>query len=76
MEYKDVMEISKFQQVGVVNRKTETNRNNESPSFDEEREDEEIRENMRIMRISSRSILSANYHVPTIHHMSVSFPHV
>ena len=56
MEYRDVMEISKFQQVGVDNRKTETNRSDESPTFDEEREGREIRENMRIMSISSRPI--------------------
>ena len=42
--YWDVLEISKFQQVGVVNRKTETNRNDESPTLDEERVDREIRE--------------------------------
>ena len=76
MGYRDVMEISKFRQVGVVNRKTETNRNDKSPTFDEEREDREIRENMRIMSISSRPILSANFRVPTFHHVSVYFPHV
>ena len=32
--YRDVMETSKFQQVGVDNRKTETNHNDESPPFD------------------------------------------
>ena len=53
------MEISKFQQVGVDNRETETNYNDESPTFDEEREDREIRENMRIMSISSRPHLSS-----------------
>ena len=74
--YRDAMEISKFQQVGGVNRKTEANRNDELPTFDEEREDREIRENMRIMSISSRPILSANFRVPTFHHVSVSFPHV
>ena len=57
--YRDVLEISKIKQVGVVNRNTETNRNDESPSFGEEREDREIRENMRIMSISSRPIFSA-----------------
>ena len=70
------MEISKFQQVGDNNRKTETNRNDESPTFDEKKEDRKIRENMRIMSIRSRHILSANFHVPTFHHVSVSFPHV
>ena len=55
------MEILKFQQVEVDNRKTETNRIDESPVFDEEREDREIRENMRIISISSRTILSANF---------------
>ena len=50
------MEISKFQQVGVDNRKTERNRSDESPTFDEERESREIRENMRIMSISFRPI--------------------
>ena len=76
MGYRDVMEISKFRQVGVVNRKTETNRNDKSPTFDEEREDREIRENMRIISISSRPILPANFRVPTFHHVSVSFLHV
>ena len=76
MGYRDAMEISKFQQVGGVNRKTKANRNDELPTFDEEREDREIRENMRIMSISSRPILSANFRVPTFHHVSVSFPHV
>ena len=69
------MEISKFQQVGDDNRKTETNRNDESPSFDEEREDRKIREN-KIMNIGYRHILSANFHVPTFHDVSVSLPHV
>ena len=76
MGYRDVLEISKIKQVGVVNRNTETNRNDESPSFGEEREDREIRDNMRIMSISSRPIFSANFHVPTFHHMSIPFPHV
>ena len=76
MGHRDVLEISKFEQVGVVNRKTETNRNDESPTFGEEREDREIRENMRIMSISSRPIFSANVHVPTFYHVSFSFPHV
>ena len=70
------MEISKFQQVGDNNRKTETNRNDESPTFDEKKEDRKIRENMRIMSIRSRHILSANCHVPSFHHVSVSFPRV
>ena len=74
--HRDVLEISKFEQVGVVNRKTETNRNDESPTFGEEREDREIRENLRIMSISSCPIFSANFHVPTFHHVSVSFPYV
>ena len=73
---RDVLEISKFQQVGVVNRKAETNRSNELPTFGEEGEDQKIRENMRIMSISSHPIFSANFPVPTFHHMSVSFPHV
>ena len=67
--------LSKFQQVEVVNRKTETNRNAESPKFDEEREDDEIRENVRIMSISSRPIFSVHFHVQTFH-VSVSLPHV
>ena len=67
------METSKFQQVGVDNKKTETNHNDESPLFDAEREDQEITENMRIMSISSRPILSANFHVRTFHHVSVFF---
>ena len=72
MGYRDIMEISKFQQVGDDNRK---NRNDESPTFDEEREDRKIIENMSIMSIRSRHILSAKFHVPTFHHVSVSFPH-
>ena len=76
MGYRDVMKSSKFQQVGADNRKTETNRNDESPTFDQEREYRKVRENMRIMSISSRPTLSANFHVPTFHHVSVSFPHV
>ena len=55
--------------IGFDNRETETNHNNESPTFDEEREDREIRENMRIMSISSRPILLTNFHVRTFHHM-------
>ena len=55
--YRDVTEISKFQQVGVDNRETEINHNDELPTFDEEREGRKIRENMRIMSISSRPIL-------------------
>ena len=73
--YRDAIEISKFQQVGDDNRKTETSHSNESPTFDKEREDRKIRENMRIMSIGSRPILSANFHVPNFHHVSVSFPH-
>ena len=73
MGYRDIMEISKFQQVGYDNRK---NRNDESPTFDEEREDRKIIENMSIMSIRSPHILSANFHVPTFHHVSVSFPRV
>ena len=56
--YRDVIEISKFQQIGVDNRKTETNHNDEAPMFDEEKKNWEIREKkMRIMSISSRPIL-------------------
>ena len=74
MGYRDAMEISKFQQAGIVKRKTETNRNGESPTFDEEREDRQVRENKRVMSISSRPFLSANFHVPAFYHVSVSFP--
>ena len=70
------MEISKFQQTGADNREIETNHNDDLPTFDEERKDREIRENMRIMSICSRSIVSANFHVRTFHHASVYFPHV
>ena len=73
--YRDVTEISKFQQFGIDNRKIETNRNDESPTFDEEMEYRKVWENMRIMSIRSRPILSADFHVPTFHHVSVSFPH-
>ena len=68
------MEISKFQEVGVDNRETETNHNDESPTFDEEKEDREIRENMKIISIGSRPIFSANFHVQTFHYTSLSFP--
>ena len=37
--YRQVIEILKFQQIGVDNRKTETNHIDEAPMFDEERED-------------------------------------
>ena len=74
--YRDVTEISKFQQAGVDNIKTETNRNDESPTFDEEREYRKIRENMRITSINSRPFLSANFHVPNFYHVSVSFLYV
>ena len=70
------MKISKFQQIEVDNRETETNHNDVLPTFDKEREDREIRENMRIMSISSRPLLPANFHVRIFHHVSVSFPHV
>ena len=62
------MEISKFQEAGVDNRETETNHNDESPKFDEEKEDRQIREHMKIISIGSRPILSANFQ------LSVSFP--
>ena len=39
------MEISKFHQVEVDKRETEINHKDESPLFDEERKDREIREN-------------------------------
>ena len=68
------MEISKFQEVGGDNRETETNHNDESRTFDEEKEDREIRESMKIISIGSRSIFSANFQVQTFHYMSVSFP--
>ena len=61
MGCRNAMEILKFQQVEVDNRKTETKRIDESPVFDKEREDREIRENKRIISISSRPILSANF---------------
>ena len=76
LEYRNVMEISKFQQVGFGNRETEKTHNDEAPMFDEELEDREIREKIRIMRISSRAILSANFYEPTFHRVSVSFHHV
>ena len=70
------MEISKFQHIGADNRETETNHNDESPTFNDEREGQEIRENMRIMSKRFGPILSANFHVRTFHHLSVSFPDV
>ena len=74
--YRDVTESLKFQQAGADNWKTESNRNDELPTFDEEREYRKIRENMRITSINSRPILSANFHVPTFYHVSVSFLYV
>ena len=72
--YRQVIEILKFQQIGVDNRKTETNHNDETPMFDEEKEDWEIREEkMRIMSTSSRPILPGNFHVRIFHHVSVFF---
>ena len=67
------MEILKFQEVGVDNRENEANHNDESPTFYDEKEDRKIRENMKIISIGSRPILSANFHVQTFHHLSVSF---
>ena len=62
------MKISEFQQVEVDNRETGTNRNDESPTFDERRENRKMRENMR--RISkSANILSTNFHVQIFHHV-------
>ena len=58
--------IEKLKQTATMNRL----------HFDEKKEDRKIRENMRIMSLRSRHILSANFHVPTFHHVSVSFPHV
>ena len=52
---RDAMEISKFHQVGVDNRRTGTNRNDESPTFDEEREDRKIRQKHEILSVSSLS---------------------
>ena len=70
---RDVMKISEFQQVEVDNRETGTNRNDESPTFDERRENRKMRENMR--RISkSANILSTNFHVQIFHHVWFSFP--
>ena len=43
------MKIPELQQVGVYNRETKTNCNDESSTFEEEKEDQEIRESMRIM---------------------------
>ena len=76
LRHKCVIEISKFQQAGVDNREIETNHNDESPTFDEEREHREIRENIRTMSISSRPIEIANFHVRTFHYVSVSFVRV
>ena len=53
------MEISKFQEVGIDNRETETNHKDESPMFDEEKEDREIRENMEIFSKFSCANLSS-----------------
>ena len=52
--------------------------NNESPTFDEEREDREIRENMRIMSISSceQIILSAHFSSCEPFMCQFLFPHL
>ena len=52
---------------------TATNHNYKSPTFDEKKEDREIRENTKIMSIGSRPILPANFHERTFHHMSVFY---
>ena len=44
------MKTSEFHQPGVDNRETETNHHNESPTFDEKRENWKTRKNMKIMR--------------------------
>ena len=49
MRYRDFMKIPEFQQVGIDNGEYETNRIVQSPTFNEEREDPEIKKNVRIM---------------------------
>ena len=49
LEYRGVMKIPEFQQVGDDNRESETNCNDESPMVEEEMEDLEIKQNTRIM---------------------------
>ena len=49
MRYRDFMKIPEFQQVGIDNGEYETNRIVQSPTFNEEREDSEIKKNVRIM---------------------------
>ena len=71
--HRDVMKISGFKQVGVDIRETETNRKEESPTFDEERKDREIKKNKSKM-IRSCSILFAKFSVSTFHYVSASFP--
>ena len=49
LRYRDFMKIPEFQQVGIDNGEYETNRIVQSPTFNEEREDPEIKKNVRIM---------------------------
>lgn len=49
MRYRDFMKIPEFQQVGIDNGEYETNRIVQSPTLNEEREDPEIKKNVRIM---------------------------
>ena len=49
MRYRDFMKIPEFQQVGIDNGEYETNRIVQSPTFNEEREDREVKKNVKIM---------------------------
>ena len=71
MRYRDFMKIPEFQQVGIDNGEYETNRIVQSPTFNEEREDPEIKKKREDN--GSRPILSANFHVRTFFHVSFFF---
>ena len=49
LRYRDFMKIPEFQQVGIDNGEYETNRIVQSPTFNEEREDREVKKNVKIM---------------------------
>ena len=61
LEYRDVIEIPQFQQVGADNRETETNHNDEAPIFDEEKEDQEIREKNEDNEFKFSSYLTSKF---------------
>ena len=54
--------------MGANNRETDTNRNNDLSTFEEDREDGEIRKNTKVMR-NSPPILSVNLGMKILHHL-------